>query len=87
MSPSTHIDSTIASRPPAPPVDGAQLTFGFCIPVARCAHLDIDLRWREMAHGRAHLGRYCQGCGAWLGWVPQNGVTLRLAPPRPEDAP
>jgi hypothetical protein len=64
-----------------------QLTFGFIIDLAPCAHTAHAHQWREMADGRAHLGRYCQNCGAWLGWVPQHGVTLRLAPPRPERAP
>ena len=62
--------------------EDAQQSFAFLPPP--CAHRTTTLRWREMHHGRVHLGRYCEGCRCWLGWVRQDPGILFQAPPRPQ---
>ena len=43
------------------------------LPCNRCPYEGPPvLRWREMDSGIAHLGAYCDNCGAYIKWVPQH---------------
>lgn len=41
------------------------------------------LSWRRWSDGRLGLAARCPSCSTFLGWAPQRGAWLELAPPAP----